>query len=148
MNYRATRVTTDHLRATGQLHRLTLGTDTPGGTGVIPRGMLRNICFLASMCDVDPVDAIAAATDNTARAHAVEAGRIEVGAPADLVLLGPIRGSRATDTLESFALGDLPGISQVLVAGRPVLPGRSQQTPPPRTPATVRIVNPHTEPYI
>ena len=33
------------------LHRLTLGTDTPGGTGVIPRGMLRNICYSSrSVC--------------------------------------------------------------------------------------------------
>ena len=28
-----------------QLNRLTLGTDTPGGTGVIPRGMLRNVLY-------------------------------------------------------------------------------------------------------
>lgn len=145
MNYRATKVTTDHLRATDQLHRLTLGTDTPGGTGVTPRGMLRNICFLAAMCDVDPLDAVAAATDNTARAHGVDAGRIEVGAPADLVLLGPITGSRAGDTLESFALGDLPGISQVLIGGRRAWRDRSQQTPPPRSPAVVRVLNPLAE---
>lgn len=141
MNYRATQVTVDHLAATGQLDRLTLGTDTPGGTGVTPRGMLRNICFLASICGMEPIDALAAATDNTARAHRVEAGRIEVGASADLVLLGPIQGSRAHDTLESFTLGDLPGISQVLIDGRAVLEGRSQQTPPPRSPATVRVLN-------
>lgn len=141
MNYRATKITVDHLVATGQLNRLTLGTDTPGGTGVTPRGMLRNICFLASICGIDPIDALAAATHNTARAHRLDVGHIEVGAPADLVLLGPIRGSRASCTLESFALGDLPGISQVLIEGRPRLPERSAQTPPPRNLATVRILN-------
>lgn len=138
MNYRATKVTVDHLVATGGLDRLTLGTDTPGGTGVVPRGMLRNICFLASMCDLPARDALAAATANTARAHGVAAGSLEVGSPADLVLLGPIRGSRAEDVLESFTLGDLPGISQILVGGEPVLDGRSQQTPPPMGSASIR----------
>ena len=138
MNYRATKVTVDHLTAVDALDRLTLGTDTPGGTGVVPRAMLRNICFLASMCGMDPLDALATATDNTARAHAVDAGRIEVGAPADLVLLGPIRGSRAADVLECFTLGDLPGISQVVIGGEPVLAGRSQQTPPPIRTAALR----------
>jgi enamidase len=138
MNYRATKVTVDHLVATDALHRLTLGTDTPGGTGVVPRGMLRNICFLASMCGISPIEALAGATANTARTHAVDAGRLEVGSPADMVMLGPIRGSRASDVLECFALGDLPGISQVLIGGEPVLGDRSQQTPPPMRTATVR----------
>ncbi|MGH3587265.1 MAG: amidohydrolase family protein, partial [Pseudonocardia sp.] len=53
MNYRATQVVVDALRARNGLDRLTLGTDTPGGTGVIPRGMLRNVCFLASVCGLD-----------------------------------------------------------------------------------------------
>ncbi len=55
------------MRAKGQLSRLTLGTDTPGGTGVIPRGMLRNICYIASVCGVPPAEAVAIATGNTAR---------------------------------------------------------------------------------
>jgi enamidase len=38
MNYRATIIATRHLAARGDLERLVLGTDTPGGTGVIPRG--------------------------------------------------------------------------------------------------------------
>jgi enamidase len=140
MNYRATIVTTDHLAGTGQLDRLTLGTDTPGGTGVIPRGMLRNICYLASVCKLDPVAAIAAATANVARAHAVPGGTVEVGATADLLLLGPIRGSRANDSLEAFTLGDIPGLSAVLVDGEPVIAPRTDQLPPPRTPAQVRRV--------
>lgn len=133
MNYRATKVTTEHLRSTGQLDRLTIGTDTPGGTGVIPRGMARNICFLASMCDIDPLDAVASATSVTARRHGVPGGLIAVGEAADLQLLGPIQGSPAQDVFESFALGDLPGISTVLIDGIPVVVGRSEQTPPPRS---------------
>lgn len=137
MNYRATMVATDHLTRTGQTDRLVLGTDTPGGTGIIPRGMMRNICFLASVCGVDPVTAVAAATWNTARTHNADAGRIAVGAPADLVLCGPIQGSAANDALESFALGDLPGISMIVVDGEPVVGPRSAQTPPPRSLATI-----------
>ncbi|MDT7564024.1 MAG: hypothetical protein QOG76_2648 [Pseudonocardiales bacterium] len=137
MNYRATIQTTDALRATDGLARLTLGTDTPGGTGVIPRGMLRNICYLASVCGLDPNDAVAAATGNTARLHGLDVGVLEPGRPADLVLLGPVTGSAATDGLESFALGDLPGISMVLVDGEPLVTGRSEQTPPTRRPARI-----------
>lgn len=138
MNYRATIDVTRHLVATGQLRRLTLGTDTPGGTGVIPRGMLRNVCLLASVCGLAPADAVAAGTGNTARAHHLDVGVLEVGRPADLVLLGPVEGSVAGDALESFALGDLPGVSTVLVDGRPLVRGRSAQTPPPKVQASVR----------
>jgi cytosine/adenosine deaminase-related metal-dependent hydrolase len=132
MNYRATIDVVSHLVERGAVDRLTLGTDTPGGTGVIPRGMLRNICFLASVCGIDPADAVAAATGTTARRHNLDVGVLEVGRPADLVILGSIVGSEADDALGSFALGDLPGISMVLVDGEPLVAPRSQQTPPPR----------------
>lgn len=141
MNYRATKVTVDHLVSTGGLDRLTVGTDTPGGTGVVPRGMLRNICYLASMCGLAPEVAIAAATGNVARRHGVPGGVLRPGNPADLVVLGPVQGSAARDALESFALGDLPGVSVVLVDGAPLVAGRSEQTPPARATATVRRVS-------
>lgn len=131
MNYRATKVAVDALTARNELHRLTLGTDTPGGTGVIPRGMLRNIGYLASVCGVDPTVAVAAATGNTARAHSLEVGVLDLGRPADLLVLGPITGSLADDVLDCFALGDLPGIAAVFVDGEPLVLGRSEQTPPP-----------------
>lgn len=132
MNYRATRVVVEALQGADALSRLSLGTDTPGGTGVIPRGMLRNICFLASVCEVDPAQAVAAATGQTAAAHGLDTGVLEVGRPADLVLMGPITGSLADDALEAFALGDLPGIAAVFVDGEALVLGRSEQTPPPK----------------
>ncbi|MGV9847919.1 amidohydrolase family protein [Streptomyces sp. NPDC003442] len=138
MNYRATKITIDHLVATNALHRLTLGTDTPGGTGVIPRGMLRNICYLASVCGLAPEIAVAAATGNVTHHHGIPGGTIQPGQPGDLIVLGPIQGSRARDGLESFALGDLPGISAVVVDGMPLVTGRSEQTPPPRRGAVLR----------
>ena len=132
MNYRATTVAVDRLTERDELHRLTLGTDTPGGTGVIPRGMLRNICYLASVCGVDPAAAVAAATGNTARAHGLDIGVLAVGRPADLLVLGPVTGSLAEDVLDCFAFGDLPGVAAVLVDGEPLVARRSEQTPPPR----------------
>ncbi|WP_024803110.1 amidohydrolase family protein [Nocardia sp. BMG51109] len=131
MNFRATKLVVDELAARGELGRLTLGTDTPGGTGVIPRGMLRNICYLASMCGVDPVAAVAAGTGQTAAAHGLDGGVLAVGKPADFLVLGPITGSTAQDGLECFALGDLPGIATVVVDGVPLVERRSEQTPPP-----------------
>lgn len=137
-NYRATKLVAEELGARGQLDRLVLGTDTPGGTGVIPRGMLRNVCYLASVCGLDPAAAVAAATGQTARAHGLRTGVLAEGMPADLVVLGPITGSTADDALESFALGDLPGIACVFVDGEPLVHTRSEQTPPPSRAVTWR----------
>ena len=130
-NERSTLLAARRLRESGRLDRLTLGTDTPGGTGVIPRGMLRNICYLAAVCEVTPGEAIAIATGNTAKAHGLGVGVLRPGAPADLVVAAPIEGSTGTTLTQSIAHGDLPGISYVLVDGTVVVDGRSRQTPPP-----------------
>lgn len=130
-NPRMTLETVRYAREQGALERITVGTDTPGGTGILPRGMLRNLLFLASICDVDPVDAIAMATGNTARAHRLDTGVLAPGRPADFVLIDRIQGSVAHDALSAIALGDLPGISLVVINGRVVVGPRSEQTPPP-----------------
>ena len=130
-NYRSTLLLVQRLMKRGELRRLTLGTDTPGGTGVIPRGMLRNVLFLSSICEMAPADAIAVATGNTARAHGLDVGVLEVGAPADLVIAGPVMGSAGTTLADAIAHGDLPGISFILIDGEIVVESRSEQTPPP-----------------
>ena len=67
------------------------------------------------------------------------ASRAARGLPStNRAVLGAIQGSAARDGLEAFALGDLPGISVVLVDGEPLVAGRSEQTPPARVPAVVR----------
>lgn len=130
-NYRSTARLVARLAKRGQLDRLTMGTDTPGGTGVIPRGMLRNILFLSSMCDLSPGQSVAVATGNTARAHGLDVGVLDVGRPADVIVCGPIKGSAGTTLSDAIAHGDLPGISHVLIDGKPVVSDRSRQTPPP-----------------
>jgi enamidase len=130
-NYGATLRAVKRLKETGQLHRLVMGTDTPGGTGVIPRGMLRQLCYVCSVCGLTPAEAIAVATGNTARAHGLDVGMLAPGKIADLVICGPVEGSAGTSVADAIAHGDLPGIGYVLIDGKPVVSGRSQQTPPP-----------------
>ncbi len=137
MNYRATIDLVSELTDIGGLARLTMGTDTPGGTGVIPRGMLRNVLFLSAVCGVSPADAVAVATSNTARWHGLDVGEIAVGKPADLVIMGAVEGSAGSTALEAIALGDLPGIAVVMVDGEVLIGGRSEQTPPPRQSVTI-----------
>jgi enamidase len=129
-NYRSTLLAARRLRQRGQLARLTLGTDTPGGTGVIPRGMLRNINYLSSVCELTPGEAVAVATGNTAKAHGLDVGFLRVGDPADLLICGPVEGSAGSTLSDAIAHGDLPGISYAFIDGKAVVSGRSEQTPP------------------
>ena len=140
-NYRSTIRVANRLKQNGQLDRLTMGTDTPGGTGVIPRGMLRNILLLAAVCDLTPGEAVAVATGNTARAHKLEEGFIRLGAPADLMIAGPVEGSAGTTLTDAIAHGDLPGISYVFIDGEIMVDTRSRQTPPPASPASLVLDN-------
>jgi enamidase len=128
------------VKTKGAFHRVLIGTDTPGGTGVIPRGMLREIAFLSSVAGVPPEMAVAMATGNVGRAHGHSIGTLEEGKPADLVLLDRIQGSVANDALDAFAKGDLPGISIVMIDGELRVAGRSEQTPPPERSATIETV--------
>ncbi len=115
--------------ASGGLHRVILGNDAPSGTGVVPLGILRMIAHLASLGGIDPAVAIAMATGNTARIHGLDVGRIEVGCAADICLVDSPIGSAATTALGALAIGDLPGISMVLIDGV-VKVERSRNTAP------------------
>ncbi|MPZ15943.1 MAG: amidohydrolase family protein [Chloroflexi bacterium] len=119
------------LRERNAIGRVTVGTDTPSGTGTVPRGMLRTILLMSSLGGVPAAEALCLATGNTAQAHGITSGLVRPGYPADLLLMGHITGSNGSDALEAIALGDLPGISTVLVDGEIVVRERSQQTPPP-----------------
>ncbi len=127
----------DAVKIKSAFHRVLIGTDTPGGTGIIPRGMLREITFLSSVVEVAPESAICMATGNVGRAHGLSIGTLEEGKAADIVLLDRIQGSVAKDALDAFSKGDLPGISVVIIDGEIRVAGRSQQTPPPERPAII-----------
>ena len=135
-NYRLALSLARAVKANGRYDRVLIGTDTPGGTGIVPRGLLREIAFLASVGEIAPEKAICMATGNVGRAHDLNLGILEEGWPADIVLLHKITGSVSQDALDSFAKGDLPGISYVIIDGVVQVAGRSQQTPPPERAAS------------
>jgi enamidase len=135
-NYRLALSLARAVKVNGRYDRVLIGTDTPGGTGIVPRGILREIAFLSSVGEIAPENAICMATGNVGRAHDLNLGILEEGRPADIVLLHKITGSVSKDALDSFAKGDLPGISYVIIDGVVQVAGRSQQTPPPERAAS------------
>jgi len=119
-----------------QLGRVILGNDAPSGTGVVPLGILRLIAHLASLGPMDPARAIALATGNTARVHGLDTGVIAAGRAADVVIADAPVGSVADTAMDALANGDIPGISMVLIDGKPVI-GRSRNTAPASRAATI-----------
>jgi enamidase len=115
-------------REAGVLDRVGVGSDTPTGTGVMPMGVLKSVCELASLGDLDPAVAVALATGNNARAFRLATGTVAVGRPADLVVCDAPVASAARDALGAIARGDIPGISAVIIDGV-VRVGRSRNTP-------------------
>jgi enamidase len=99
--------------------------------------MLRTIALMTSLGGVPAAQGLCLATGNTAQAHGLHTGVIGPGYPADLLLMGQIRGANGGNALDALAVGDLPGISMVLVDGEPLVRDRSQQTPPPEQLARV-----------
>ena len=111
------------------LARVVIGNDAPSGTGVIPLGILRVIAHLVSLGGVEPAVGVAMASGNTARVHGLDVGILAPGKAADLLLVDAPIGSSASTALDALAIGDLPGISMVLIDGV-VMTGRSRNTPP------------------
>lgn len=117
------------VREHGSLERIVLGTDSPSGAGVLSLGMLRLICFISSIGEVAPEQALCLATGNTARVRNLNTGLIEVGREADLLVLSKPLGGDGKHILDSMRLGDLPSIAMVLVDGE-ILVHPSANTPP------------------
>lgn len=122
--------------AHGQQHRLLVASDTPTGTGVIPLAMLRTMAELVSLGAMDADVAMAASTGNVAAVYHLDAGRLAVGAPADLVVLDAPVGSMAEDWRRALAIGDLPAVAVVITDGEIRLT-KSRNTPPPAKPVAV-----------
>ena len=120
----------------GQPERIILGTDSPAGSGVQPLGILRLIALLSSIGEVPAETVFCFATGNTARLRALDCGLIEAGRAADFVIMDRAQHTAGKDILESVGLGDLPGVSMVIIDGV-VRCGRSRNTPPAETLAEV-----------
>ena len=112
------------------LDRIIIGNDAPSGTGVVPLGVLRVICHLASLSPIKPEEALCMATGNTARVHKLPQGVIAEGKDADLVIMDTPMGSVGEDALSAIEAGDVPAVAMVLVDGEIVV-AKSRNTPPP-----------------
>lgn len=110
------------------LDRILVATDTPTGTGVMPMGMIKTVTEFSSLGGFNATDALAFATGNAARVLRRDEGVIDVGRPADLVLLQAPAGGVATDPLAAIERGDIPGICGVVIDGE-VRALRSRNTP-------------------
>jgi enamidase len=113
------------------LDRLIVGTDSPSGTGVIPLGVLRTISWIAALCGVDPPQAIASATGNTARLYGLNTGVIREGAEGDVVIVDAPRGSQAANAMEALSIGDTLAVAVAVIDGEVRVFG-SRNTPPPK----------------
>jgi len=123
-------------REAGRLERVCLASDTPTGTGVMPMGVLKTVCEIASLGDLAPETTLALATGNNARVFRLTTGTLEVGRPADLVVCDAPAASLAADAFSAIGRGDIPGIAAVVIDGV-VRVGRSRNTPLAKRLATI-----------
>ena len=111
------------------IHRIIIGLDAPSGTGVVPLGILRVLAHLVSLGGVAPEEAVCMATGNTARVYKLTTGVIAPGRDADLCIVDAPIGSQGRTALEALQVGDLFGVSMILIDGQ-IKIGRSRNTPP------------------
>ena len=111
------------------LSRFIIGNDAPSGTGVVPLGILRVICMVATLTDVKPEEAICMATGNTSKVFKLDTGVVQIGAPADLIMLDAPMGSVGKSALDAIKVGDVPGVSMVMIDGK-IHVKTSRNTPP------------------
>jgi len=111
------------------LGRLIIGNDAPTGSGVIPLGLLRMLNFISSLTPIRPEQAVCLATGNAARVFGLNRGEITPGKEADLVIMDAPVGSVGENALSALFVGDVPGVSMVLVDGE-IKVIKSRNTPP------------------
>ena len=117
--------------------RLIIATDTPTGSGIMPLGMLYTMSHLASLGNVLPEHAIAAATGSNARVYGLNSGYIRPGRIADLVLIDAPDGGSQQTALDAIRNGDIAAVGGVIAQGDPQFVGRSRNSP--ATTRTVRV---------
>ena len=130
-NLRTCLLTASLLRKVDQFDRLLVATDTPTGSGVMPLGMLYTISHLASLGDLPPEWAIAAATGNNAKTYRLNSGLLRPGAEADVVIADACAGGSTDNALNALRNGDIVAVAGVVTAGIPRFVGRSRNTPAP-----------------
>ena len=118
-----------------QVHRLLVSSDTPTGTGTMPLAMVHLMAELVSLGGLTADLAVAAASGNVGRAYRLDAGILEVGRPADLLVVDAPLGSMGDDWAGALEAGDVPAIGAAVTSGQ-VRFTRSRNTPAPKRPIT------------
>ena len=136
-NLRTTLLLADLVRQADQFDRFLIATDTPTGSGIMPLGMMYTITHLASLGNMAPEVAIAAATGNNARTYKRNSGFIAVGRDADVVIIDACVGGSKNDALSAITNGDIAAVAAVVTDGVPRFVGRSRNTPAPMK--TIRV---------
>jgi len=130
-NLRTTLLLGRLIREAGQFDRFLIATDTPTGSGIMPLGMMYTISHLASLGNMPPEMAIAAATGNNARVYRRNSGFLQAGKDADVVLIDACVGGSKNDALSALENGDIAAVAAVITDGVPRFVGRSRNTPAP-----------------
>jgi len=128
-NLRTTLLLANLMREADQFDRFLIATDTPTGSGIMPLGMMYTITHLASLTDMPPEMAIAAATGNNARIYKRNSGILAVGRDADVLILDACVGGSLKEPLDAIRNGDIVAVSSVITDGVPRFVGRSRNTP-------------------
>ena len=136
-NLRTTLLLGKLTRQANQFDRFLIATDTPTGSGIMPLGMMYTITHLASLGDMAPEMAIAAATGNNARVYHRNSGFIAVGKDADIAIIDACGGGSRNDALSAITNGDIAAVGAVITDGVPRFVGRSRNTPAPMK--TIRV---------
>ncbi len=118
-------------REHGQEHRLLISSDTPTGTGVVPLALWHLMAELVSLDGLTAELAVAAATGSVGRVYGLEAGVLEVGRPADLLLVDAPLGSAGDCWATALRAGDMPAVCAAVTEGE-VRFTRSRNTPAPK----------------
>jgi enamidase len=79
---------------------------------------------------------LTAATGSVGAVYGLDAGRLAVGRPADLLVIDAPVGGRAEHALDALTLGDLPAVAVAVTEGA-VRFTRSRNTPRSTRPITV-----------
>lgn len=101
----------------GQEARILIASDTPTGTGVVPLALWHLMAELVSLGGMTWQQGVAAATGTVADVYGLDAGRIGVGRPADLLVIDAPLGSVGDDWAGALQAGDVPGISAAVIGG-------------------------------
>ena len=118
-------------REHGEERRLLISSDTPTGTGVMPLALTHLMAELTSLGGMTPQLAVAAATGNVGAAYGLDAGHIEVGRRADLLLVDAPLGSAGDTWAAALEAGDVLAIGAAVTAGE-LRYVRSRNTPGPK----------------